>query len=105
MARFLRTPVSHYLLRRVDIQQLRREEPGRSEASFTHLSAPEASTTTSSTPSDNRSINAPTTLFPWNILRVAASPWTRLEMAAHAQVRSEYSGADNYEAQGISTQA
>ena len=62
---------------------------------YPYRKAPEASTTTSSTLSDNRSIKAPTTFLAWNNRRVAGSFWTKLQMAAHAHVLSAYSAEDS----------
>lgn len=60
--------------------------------SYTHRRAPDASTTTSSTSSVNRSINSPTTFLLWNMRLVAGSFWIKLQIAAQAHVRSAYSG-------------
>ena len=70
----------------------------------THLNAPLASTTTSSTESLNRSINSPTTFLLWNSRRVAGSFWIKLQIAEQAHVRSAYSPDLSYSAeQSVST--
>ena len=54
----------------------------------TYLSAPAASTTTSSSLSERRVIRIPTTFFPCNNLRVEGSFWMMLETATQAHLRS-----------------
>jgi hypothetical protein len=70
----------------------------------TDRKAPEASTTTSSTLSDSRSINSPTTFLLWNSLLVAGSFWIRLHTAAQAHVRSAYSGDLSWTVSPISSE-
>lgn len=62
----------------------------------TYRSAPAASTTTSSSVSDSRVINAPTIFLPWSKRRVDGSFCMRFETAAHAHLRSAASGASIY---------
>ena len=62
--------------------------PTKCSISSTHRRAPAASTTTSSSLSVSRVINAPTTFFPCNNRRVEGSFCIRLETATHAHLRS-----------------
>jgi hypothetical protein len=59
---------------------------------FKYLKAPQASTTTSSTLSNNRLMSAPTTFFPCNRRLVEGSLLMRLLTAAQAHARSVASG-------------
>lgn len=68
-----------------------------SRAKWANLTAPDASTTTSSTLSDNRSNSAPTMLFAWKSRLVAGSFCIKLQIAAQAHVLSAYSADLSYE--------
>ena len=61
-----------------------------------HRREPAASTTTSSSLSERRVINAPTMFLPCNSRRVAGSFCMRLDTATHAHFRSEGSTLSNY---------